>query len=194
MRLPQLDQATLTDEQRDLYESIVGTRGGDSLRSRNVADGEGRVQGPFNHMLHSPALGDPLQRLGGVLRFRGELPARARELVILLVARAWESEFEWWAHVRIGRETGVTDDEIDALLARRDPPLADPVEEEAVAVARALVERSDLTDDEYARAESALGGTALIELTTLVGYYAMLALQMRVFRVGLPDGAATTFG
>jgi 4-carboxymuconolactone decarboxylase len=194
MRLEQLDEATLSAEQRALYEEILGTRGGDSLRSRNVTDPDGGVQGPFNHMLLAPAVGDPLQRLGGVLRFRGELPDRARELVILLVARAWESEFEWWVHVRHARDAGVTDDEVDALLAHHDPPLADPVDAAAVEVARALVDRADLTDEEYARAEAVLGATALIELTTLVGYYALLALQMRVFRVGLPDGATTTFG
>jgi 4-carboxymuconolactone decarboxylase len=32
-----------------------------------------------------------------------------------------------------------------------------------------------------------LGTAALFELTTLVGYYATLALQLRVFRVGAPD-------
>ena len=143
MRLPQLNETTLTPEQRELYDAIVGTRGGDSLRSRNVDDAQGRIQGPFNHMLHVPALGDPMQRLGGVLRFRGELPARARELVILTVARAWESEFEWWAHVRIARDVGVTDAEIEAVFARRTPPLTDPVERAAATAATALCERAD---------------------------------------------------
>ena len=50
-----------------------------------------------------------------MLRFRGLLSARARELVILVVAASWESEFEWWAHVRIGKQIGLTDDEIDAV-------------------------------------------------------------------------------
>jgi 4-carboxymuconolactone decarboxylase len=194
MRLPQLNETTLTPEQRELYDAIVGTRGGDSLRSRNVDDTQGRIQGPFNHMLHVPALGDPMQRLGGVLRFRGELPARARELVILTVARAWESEFEWWAHVRIARDVGVTDAEIEAVFARRTPPLTDPVERAAATATIALVERADLDDAEYADAQAALGDAALIEVTALVGYYAMLALQMRVFRVTLRDDAEPAFG
>ena len=193
MRLEQLHETTLTTEQRDLHDAIVGTTEGDSLRSRNVTDASGRVQGPFNHMLHAPTLGHPMQRLGGVLRFRGVLPDRARELVILTVARAWDSEFEWYAHVRIGHDVGLTDDEIDALFAHRTPPLTDPVEEAAATVARALVDHADLTDDEYAVADRALGTEALIELTALVGYYAMLALQMRVFRVALPDDAESAF-
>jgi len=31
-----------------------------------------------------------------------------------------------------------------------------------------------------------LGEAGVFELTTLVGYYTMLALQLRVFRVGVP--------
>ena len=34
----------------------------------------------------------------------------------------------------------------------------------------------------------------LIETLTLFSYYALLALQMRVFRVPLPDGAVPAFG
>ena len=55
--------------------------------------------------------------------------------------------------------------------------------------ARATTTRGDLDDDEYARARAVLGDKALIETLTLVGYYALLALQMRVHRVPRPgDG------
>ncbi|MFC4114909.1 hypothetical protein [Nonomuraea zeae] len=59
------------------------------------------------------------------------------------------------------------------------PALADPLEAAVVAVARALVTKGDLDDEEYA----VLGERALFELTTLVGYYTTLALQLRVYRV-----------
>lgn len=192
MRLEQLTLDTLDPEQRQLYEAIVGSRPGSILPSR-IADEQGRLQGPFNAMLHYPALGHPLQEVGGVLRFRGSLPARARELVILTVAEAWESEFEWWAHVRIGREVGLTDDEITAVRSSAPPALDDPVEQAALDVARAAATTADLDDDQYARASDALGNQMLIEVLTLFSYYSLLALQMRVFRVPLPHGAEYTF-
>ncbi|MEX1008798.1 MAG: carboxymuconolactone decarboxylase family protein [Acidimicrobiia bacterium] len=192
MRLEQLTLDTLTPDQRELYDAIVGRRLGSILPSR-IADEQGRLQGPFNAMLHYPALGHPLQELGGGLRFRGSLPARARELVILTVAAAWESEFEWWAHVRIGHEVGLTDDEIIAVRSFLPLALDDPVEQAALDVARAAATTADLDDDLYARSRDALGDKMLIEALTLVGYYALLALQMRVFRVPLPDGAEYTF-
>jgi 4-carboxymuconolactone decarboxylase len=63
----------------------------------------------------------------------------------------------------------------------------DPQEQAAVALVRAMVQRQDLDDAEYAAGVEALGERAVFELSTLVGYYATLALQLRIFRVGVPD-------
>jgi 4-carboxymuconolactone decarboxylase len=56
--------------------------------------------------------------------------------------------------------------------------------------AAALVTRGDLDDAEYGEAVGHLGPAGLFELLTLVGYYATLALQLRVFRVPAPDSPA----
>lgn len=40
---------------------------------------------------------------------------------------------------------------------------------------------------------TALGPAALVELTTLIGYYTMAAVQLRVFRVGTPDAEPRAF-
>jgi 4-carboxymuconolactone decarboxylase len=55
-------------------------------------------------------------------------------------------------------------------------------------VVEALVLHGDLGDEEYARAVDELGERGVFELTALVGYYATLALQLRVFRA---DGEVT---
>src|SRR5262249_23276695 len=159
--------------------------GGTARRANVVAPDTGVVQGPFTAMLHDPALGNPLQSLGAALRFGGELSERAKEIVILVTAAAWESEFEWWAHAARGRRVGFTDADLEALGAGKALPLDDDVELTALAVARALVHDGDLDDDAYERAHAVLGDQQLVEVTTLVGYYALLALQMRVFRVEL---------
>jgi 4-carboxymuconolactone decarboxylase len=73
----------------------------------------------------------------------------------------------------------VRDGRYDALAGR----------EEAVArTVAALVARGDLDDAEYLAAVEVVGTAGLFELLTLVGYYATLALQLRVFRVPAPDG------
>jgi 4-carboxymuconolactone decarboxylase len=54
-------------------------------------------------------------------------------------------------------------------------------------VVRALTSPdADLDDEQYDTAISVLGQQALVELSSLVGYYATLALQLRIFRVPAP--------
>ncbi|MGI8447508.1 MAG: carboxymuconolactone decarboxylase family protein [Streptosporangiaceae bacterium] len=150
-------------------------------------DKTGALTGPFNAMLLQPGLGGALQALGSAVRFQGTLPARMRELAILIVAAHWASAFEQHAHEAAGREAGLTGAELAAVRTGEEPGLADPDERAAVRAARALVRAGDLDDDEYAAAVAQLGEAGVFELTTLVGYYATLALQLRVFRVSAPE-------
>jgi 4-carboxymuconolactone decarboxylase len=135
-------------------------------------------------MLYAPEVGRALQELGAAIRFRTSLPSRIRETAILAVAQAWDSAYERSSHEPIGRDAGLTDPEIEALRAGTDPGFADEPERAAWSVVRSLVGQADLDDREYELAVRTLGEQALVELSTLVGYYATLALQLRIFRVG----------
>ena len=138
-------------------------------------------------MLLQPGLGGALQALGTAVRFQGTLTGRSRELAILIVAAHWSSAFEQHAHEAAGRLAGLSEAEMAAVRAGREPDLADPAERAAVRAARALVRAGDLDDEEYAGTVAEVGEAGVFELTTLVGYYALLALQLRVFRVSAPD-------
>ncbi|SDJ57819.1 carboxymuconolactone decarboxylase family protein [Nonomuraea jiangxiensis] len=173
-RLPRSTPRDLTPDALALYEKITsGPRGGFMI------DAAGGLTGPFNAMLLSPTVGDPLQQLGAAIRYRTSLPDRARELAILAVAAHHDSAFERAAHEPIARELGFTDDQLESLRAGAPVALQDPVEATVLEIARALLAHGDLDDAEYA----ALPPAQLFELTTLVGYYSTLALQLRVFRV-----------
>jgi 4-carboxymuconolactone decarboxylase len=134
-------------------------------------------------MLLSPALGTALQELGLAVRFSSSLSPRARELAILIVAQHAKSDFEWRAHEAIGLTVGVTCDEIDAIRRGHIPMLDDEAESAVVLVAESLVTVSDLDDTTFTQCTKVLGVSGIFEMTTLVGYYQTLALQMRVFRV-----------
>ena len=132
MRLDQLTKAELSAEQDALYDALIGGLLGGTRSAAVITDDQGYVQGPFTVMLHHPTVGHPVQDLGAVLRFRGSLSDRARELVILVVAAHWRSDFEWWAHERIGRNVGLTDSEIDALRTGAPLTVADAVDQAAL--------------------------------------------------------------
>lgn len=188
-RLPLLLPGSLTDEQRAVYEAVTGgPRAEGRTPPFGMADDIGRLHGPFNAMLYSPSVGLPLQDLGAALRFRTAFTKREREIATLVVAAHARSDYEWYAHERIGRRHGLTDAETDALRAGRAPLLGDVRERVVYEAARQLAAEGDLADAVFTEAVATLGRAAVVELVTLVGYYQALALQLRVFRVGLPDG------
>ena len=190
MRLAVLSSDEMTPGQKDLYREILSGPRGQGPRAVPLASGAGGLAGPFNAMLYAPPVGHALQELGAAIRFRTELAPRIREMAILVVAQAWNSAYERASHEPIGREAGLTDEEIEALRGGADPGFSDKQEQAAYSVVRALSgldpNTADLDDEEYDTAVAALGERALVELSTLVGYYATLALQMRIFRVPAP--------
>ena len=181
MRLEPLRRTDLVGEQSDLYDALVGKALG---RSESAAvDDQQPVRGPIAVLVRHPATGRPLQELATVLRFSGMLPDRAREAVILVVAAAWDDAHEWSSHAPLASAAGMTEDQLGALRRGADVVFDDPIDQAAFDAARAIVTREDLTDDEYARIHAVLGDERLVEVTVLIGYYSLLAMQLRVFRV-----------
>ena len=174
--------AHLTDEQRELYDRILGGPRAAGPQHFSLTATDGSLVGPFDALLLSPSVGAALQDLGAAVRYRTGLTDRVREMAILLVAAHWDSAFERSSHEAVGRAAGLTDDELAVLRAGGAPELPDADEAAAIEVVRALLARGDLDDDEYARAAERIGDRAVFELSTLIGYYATLALQLRVFR------------
>ena len=186
-RLTKLQPHMLNAAQAELYAALTGGPRGGGNQPFRLVDDTGALTGPFNAMLLEPAVGEALQALGAALRYRGSLPDRARELAILIVATHTACEFEQFAHETAGRRAGLTDADLAAIRAGQEPDLADPAERALVRATWTLARTGDLTDEQYAAAEAELGQAALFELTTLVGYYSTLALQLRVFRVQTPQ-------
>lgn len=192
-RIPWPTPAELDDGGRAVHAAITGGPRASSAPAFELTDAEGRLHGPFNAMLLAPRVGMPLQELGGALRYRTSLTDREREVAILAVAVARRSEFEWYAHERVGARVGLSEDELAALAAGRAPESLDAAEATVHRACAAMLARHDLDDDEYAAAEEALGTERLAELVVLVGYYDCLALMLAVHRAPLPEGVPPRF-
>ena len=185
-RLGKLSPESLDGDQRAVYEAIAGGRRAQGPQLFRLADDRGGLEGPFNAFLLQPRLGGPLQALGSAVRYQTSLSDRAREIAILIVSVHWRSAFEWYAHQAVGRHVGLTDEELSGLREGRVEAL--PADERVVARTTLLLAADgDLDDSAYDAAVDALGEDGLFELLTLVGYYGALALQLRVFRVPVPD-------
>jgi 4-carboxymuconolactone decarboxylase len=181
VRLAGLLPGELDEEQSEVYRAITGGRRAAGPQAFALTDQEGRLRGPFNAMLLSPPVGYAAQALGAAVRYGSVLGDRVREMAILAVAAHWGSAFEREAHEAVGRACGLTGPEMAALRAGAVPDHIDPAERAALRATTALLRHGALSDEEYADAAGAVGERGVFELTTLVGYYAMLALQLRVF-------------
>jgi 4-carboxymuconolactone decarboxylase len=185
-RLPRFFPEDLDHAQRELYDAITGGPRAAGPQVFALTDAHGRLNGPFNAMLTAPALGHALEQLGAAIRYETSLSGRIREMAILAVAAEWDSAFERYAHEPVGRAAGLTDAEVVALRSGEVPELADDAERAALTLVLAVLRNGDVDERTYADVVSIIGNRAVFELTTLVGYYATLALQLRVFRVGIP--------
>ena len=192
-RLAAVRPEDATSEQSEVVDAIAGGDRGRGRPIESLLDERGGLAGPFNAWIHRPDLGIVVQRLGERLRFHGTLPGAAREIAILTVGARWMTEYEWWAHTRIGRREGVSDETIDAIQRRERPPLSDPVESAVYDFTAALLETGKVGPAVYDAARMQLGDGGLVELVTLVGYYTLVSFTLNAFEVPLPTGEPYTF-
>lgn len=192
-RLDRLTPDQLDPAQRAVYDGIAGGDRAKGVQHFPLTADDGSLNGPFGVMLHAPGVGAALQALGSTIRFHTDLSTRVREIAILQVAQATGSEFEWWAHERVGRAAGLTDAELMQLSLGAFGG-EDPIETTSAVFVANLLASSSVTDEEYAAAAAVLSTEQLIDLTVLVGYYRTLAQLMTVFAVGVPDGERTPVG
>ena len=158
--------------------------------AERVASGpRGALIGPFIPALRSPEFMTRLQHLGEYLRYHTALGPKLGELAILLTARDWTQNFEWYVHAPLGLKHGLTKDTLAAIAAGQRP-LNMPEDEALVHdFVRELQHNRSVSDATYDRAVKQFGEPAIIDLTGAVGYYSTLAMIMNVARTPVPDGA-----
>src|SRR3954454_9960343 len=129
-RFPLLPPDQLTPEQQKLVQALLaGPRGGGEMTPDAVAAMIKR--GPFNAWLRSPELGERLQAVGEHIRYKTSLPLRLNEFAILITARHWTSQYEWYAHLPLALKAGL-DPRVAAQLALNRRPAKMKEEEAAV--------------------------------------------------------------
>lgn len=175
VRIPLFPREDMSDAQRAVYQAIVnGPRG--------------KVVGPLRAALHAPELADRWQKLGELLRYRTSLPPRLSELAILVVARHWDSQFEWYAHAPIAEKVGLPAGMIEAIRTGALAATPHPADQVVLAYSAELLREHSVRDATYAAARELLGDTGIVELTALVGYYSMVALTLNAHEIPLPPG------
>jgi AhpD family alkylhydroperoxidase len=137
----------------------------------------------FRALAHDPDGLREFQRVGEWIRHRGQLDARLRELAILRVGYVTRCAYEFSHHVRIGREFGLTSDDIN--LVRRPGAGQAPDEGAAVVIAAATEITQDLglADETWRRLAGQLGTAVAVELVLVVAHYCAVVRVLNSLRV-----------
>jgi 4-carboxymuconolactone decarboxylase len=149
--------------------------------------------GPFNAFLRSPDMGNLAQKLGEHVRFRSSLPSRLNEMAILMTARWWLSQYEWYAHESLALKAGLSAGLIDALRQGRRPARMQADEAIVFAFCSDLRERRRVSDATFQEAVKLFGEQGVMDLIATMGYYDLVSMTLNVDRYPLPAGAAAPF-
>ena len=187
-RFPLLTQDQLTPEQTKLVGSLLaGPRGGGAPVDA-AAVNRLMANGPFNAWARSPDLGDRLQRVGEYIRYNTSIPLRLNEFAILITARHWTSQYEWFAHLPLALKAGL-DPRIAAELAQNRRPAGMKDDEAAVyEFCTELHRDKQVSDASHARALALFGEKGVMDLIGVSGYYTAVSMTLNVAQVRLPSG------
>jgi 4-carboxymuconolactone decarboxylase len=175
-RLPEIDEAKLSDEQRKTYREIKRVRG--------------RVRGPFAVWLRNPELGECALKLQDMFAARVSLDGRLVQLMILVAARFSTAQYAWFIHEPHARNLGIAPAIIDAIRERRTPEFSREDERTVYDITLELNTTHSLSEANFQRGMTLFGERAMVELVSAIGFYAMVAMTLNAFDIQVPDGEA----
>jgi 4-carboxymuconolactone decarboxylase len=175
-RLPLILKDSLDEEGKRIFEAINGKEGNTPRL------------GPPAISMHSLAAAEPYDRLNQLLRSQNVIGPQFFEISTLVPAREFNQQYEWTAHERGARRVGVAQEVIDVIKHGR--PTSGLPEKEATAIefGRAMLRGNrQVPPDLFAKMVSLFGERGTIEITMVMGDYAMTAMLLNAVDQQLPS-------
>jgi 4-carboxymuconolactone decarboxylase len=173
-RYAEIPADQMTAEQREGYDFLVA--------------GRGRLPGPYKVWVHNPKLVHAASPLGEHFTpGQSSLTEREREIAVLVITSKWHSAYPNAAHEKRGKEVGLPDAAVEAIVAGLPTTFADVREQTVYEVAMALAAERLVPQGLYDRAVSVLGHVSITDMIVLMGYYTCVSLTMNFYHV--PPGS-----
>ena len=163
-RLPYLELEQLAPENRDLLKRPINL---------------------YKLLSNSPGMARAFHGLGGYIRHKSVLDARLRELAIIQVGWMTQSEYEFTHHVKIGREFGVTDEDIDGLIADTEgrPSKLEPLAKAILKGAREMVRGLAMSDATFAEIKKELSDEHMTDLVLTIAFYCAVVRVLATMKI-----------
>ena len=173
-RLPNLSRDQIAPEHQQHFDAISSSRGS--------------VRGPYGVLLHSPDLASRVAHTGTYVRYQLDLPESLREVIICATAREIRSQYEFYAHARLAREAGVSEDTIQAIATGTAPEGLTGEEAMLVQYVIELQRNHKISDATFNAVQERFGVQRTLEITALIGHYLLVGQILAAYEVDLPEG------
>lgn len=178
---------SLTSDQKKLYSQLQDTLVPWSKKSGFQADTfDDRLIGPFNAMLRSPLISRALLEVTAAEGKHTSLSEPVRQVVILTVGAAWQADYELYAHAAVGRQAGLNEATIQALVAGQKPAGLPPEESVAYDFTHRLTTTHQIEAELYEQAIVTFGEKGVVDIICLAGQYMTISGLLNTFAVPAP--------
>jgi alkylhydroperoxidase family enzyme len=167
-RLPYLDRTDLAPEHQDLLKRNINLH---------------------RLLAHSPNGTRAFNGLGNFIRHGSRLDPRLREMAILQVGYLARSPYEYSHHVKIGRDFGVSDDDIRAITDETEgrPSKLEPLAKAVLRAAREMTTDLAISDETFAELQQGLDSERLTDLVLTISFYNAVVRVLATLQIDVED-------
>ena len=125
----------------------------------------------FRILAYCPGGARLFGRMGVWIRFKTRLDPRLRQMAILRVGAVTGTEYEYSHHIELGRQFGLSDDDIRAVIAGPDAESLTEVERLVLTAADEMTKGVGIGPGTFEALQGHLDEGKLVELTMALSYY-----------------------
>jgi 4-carboxymuconolactone decarboxylase len=162
-----------TDKAREMFAFFEGPEAREKGSNSNMA----------LTIAHHPGLAFAYMKFGTRLLGAPKLAPRLREMIALYIGWRNKAEYEWVQHVAIGRDAGLTDEEMEAIKIGAEAPNWTDLERNVLRATEQLLSKAQIDDQTWNGLAGELDNKQLIELLFVIGNYGMLSWIINAFGI-----------
>jgi 4-carboxymuconolactone decarboxylase len=142
---------------------------------------------PYRAYIRNPELAPRLSALSDYLRWNTTLPPRLSEFAILLTARQWTAQYEWFAHYPLALKAGLDPKILGDVAAGRRPETMREDEAALYDLVTALYRDKKVSDPVYKAAVDKFDERGLMDIIGIIGYYDLVSMTLITMQAGAPN-------
>jgi 4-carboxymuconolactone decarboxylase len=142
---------------------------------------------PYRAYIRNPDLAPRLSALSEYLRWNTTLAPRLSEFAILITARQWTAQYEWFAHYPLALKAGLDPKILADLSAGRRPDTMRDDEAVLYDLVTALYRDKKVTDPVYKAAADKFGERGVMDIIGIIGYYDLVSMTLITMQAAAPN-------